>query len=532
MRKALVIDDIKSNRIFMTNCLQEENYSVTSTGNGIDALKLIKDHHYDVIFMDMRMPEMSGNQIIKWMKENQIQTPIAVVTAFGTVNNAIESLNNGVIAYIRKPLSAERFKKYIADINEKLENLKPVYTEELHKTAREQAAINSAYASAAKMTDEIIFSQSQRILKNKVLVDLFDIIPNTILVLNKERQIIYSNRYFLEVIGIGNGEALGLRPGEILNCIHAYKDTNGCGTTECCSVCGAVRAIVEAQRTKLPVQKECLMNYQNGDTVLSREFSISVTPADHIMEGATIFIVRDISNEKLRANMERIFFHDLLDTSGAIKGLAESAGKSSEEDKQKYICYINESADYMIDEINSHKLIISAEKNEAHINIFEFSITELIKSIVRYYEDYECEFELEFDEDIRVVSDRALVYRVIMNMVKNAVEAAKHTVRISAVEAEDGIEVSVHNQSYIPKEVQLQIFKKFFSTKGNGRGIGTYSMKLIGEGLLKGKVWFVTAPDSGTVFTLRIPKLLTAALHHRHNDLTVHQKETENLDMA
>jgi CheY-like chemotaxis protein len=509
MRKALVIDDIKSNRIFMANCLQEEDYSVTSVGNGIDALKSIQDCHFDVIFLDMRLPGMSGMQILKWMKENLIRIPVAVVTAFGTVNNAIECLENGVIAYIRKPLSAERFKKCIADINGKLKDFRPDRSDILQKASEEADKIDTFYAPALKIADDVILSQSERILKNKILTDLFNIIPSTILVLNKERQIIYSNQYFLEVIGINSEASLGLRPGEILNCIHAYQDTNGCGTTECCSVCGAVKAIVEAQRTKMPVQKECLMNYRDGETVLSRELSISVTPADHILEGATIFIVRDISDEKLRANMERILFHDLLNTSGAIKGMAEYAEKSPDrEDKNKYISYINESANYLIDEIVSHKIIVSAEKSEIGLNLTEFSVTELIQSVVRYYEAADCEFELQFAGDLKCLSDRALMHRVIMNMVKNAVEAPENKIRISALEAEGFIDISVHNRSYISKEIQLQIFKKFFSTKGSGRGIGTYSMKLIGEGLLKGKVWFASTPASGTVFTLRVPKIL------------------------
>jgi sensor histidine kinase regulating citrate/malate metabolism len=60
--------------------------------------------------------------------------------------------------------------------------------------------------------------------------------------------------------------------------------------------------------------------------------------------------------------------------------------------------------------------------------------------------------------------------------------------------------------SWISREVQLQLFKRSFSTKGAGRGIGTYSMKLLGEKYLKGKVWFQSSPEKGTTFFIAIPQ--------------------------
>ncbi len=505
MRTALVIDDVKGNRIFMTNCLEEEGYQVISVSNGTDALANIKKYPFDIIFLDMKLPGMSGMNILKWIEDNQIQIPIAVVTAYGTVNNAIECLNHGVIAYIRKPLSAERFKRHIGEINEKLKDEKSVVSFE--RTMKVPADDKYEYSPAIKLIDDTILDQSKQILKNQMLKDLFDIIPNTVLILNKERQILYSNSYFLELIGVNQDKPMGLRPGEVLNCIHAYENTNGCGTTECCSVCGAVQAIVQAQTTNRRVQKECLMNYKSGETVLSRELLIVVTSVNYIMEGATVFIAKDISNDKLRMNMERLFFHDLLNTSGSIKGLAEYAEKIDQMDeKQKYIGYINNSTDYMIDEINSQKILLSAENNEVYLNISKFSLNEIIYSIIKYYED--AEFIFDSDEDVKIISDRALVYRVIMNMIKNAVETDKGIITISLDTKEDDIEISVHNHEFMSREIQLQVFKKFFSTKGSGRGIGTYGMKLIGEGLLKGKVWFDSNPAAGTRFTFQVPRIL------------------------
>jgi signal transduction histidine kinase len=66
----------------------------------------------------------------------------------------------------------------------------------------------------------------------------------------------------------------------------------------------------------------------------------------------------------------------------------------------------------------------------------------------------------------------------------------------------------VHNPAYIPRNVQIQLFLRSFSTKGAGRGLGTYSLKLLGERYLGGHVSFVSDEQEGTVFTLTVPDTL------------------------
>jgi len=63
----------------------------------------------------------------------------------------------------------------------------------------------------------------------------------------------------------------------------------------------------------------------------------------------------------------------------------------------------------------------------------------------------------------------------------------------------------VHNHGVIPRDIQHQIFERSFSTKGEGRGIGTFSMKLIGETYLGGKVDFNSDRENGTTFRIELP---------------------------
>ena len=68
-----------------------------------------------------------------------------------------------------------------------------------------------------------------------------------------------------------------------------------------------------------------------------------------------------------------------------------------------------------------------------------------------------------------------------------------------------GVCFSVHNPSVMPRTVQLQIFERSFSTKGTGRGLGTYSMKLLSERYLGGRVWFSSSKGEGTTFYAEYP---------------------------
>ena len=106
-------------------------------------------------------------------------------------------------------------------------------------------------------------------------------------------------------------------------------------------------------------------------------------------------------------------------------------------------------------------------------------------------------------------TDRLLLLRVLGNMLKNALEATPQGQAVTVDCLDEGEEVVfvVHNPGVIPEQVQLQVFQRSFSTKGQpGRGIGTYSMKLLGEQYLGGKVEFVSRCPEGTIFTLALIK--------------------------
>ena len=99
-------------------------------------------------------------------------------------------------------------------------------------------------------------------------------------------------------------------------------------------------------------------------------------------------------------------------------------------------------------------------------------------------------------------------------MVKNALEAVKSGDYVELrFDREDGAPVfSVWNRGAIPEHIASRVFQRSFSTKGeSGRGIGTYSMRLIGQQYLGGIVDFISSPDDGTTFSIVLPLTLRHA---------------------
>jgi sensor histidine kinase regulating citrate/malate metabolism len=108
-----------------------------------------------------------------------------------------------------------------------------------------------------------------------------------------------------------------------------------------------------------------------------------------------------------------------------------------------------------------------------------------------------------------ILTDRRLLGRVLGNMIKNALEAIRpgSRVTLSCQEDDDCVVCRVHNPGVIPPDIQMQVFQRSFSTKAaQGRGIGTHSMKLLGERYLYGKVSFASRDPDGTTFWIRLPK--------------------------
>jgi len=168
--------------------------------------------------------------------------------------------------------------------------------------------------------------------------------------------------------------------------------------------------------------------------------------------------------------------------------------------------------DRLMDEIQQHRVLLNAEQKELNLNLKKILLQDLLNKVSAMYEPRAEQEHKQFIIECRqkrllIQSDSTLIQRVLGNMIKNALEASEVGDSISlTVEMQDqDLLFKVHNQQVIPRDVQLQLFQRSFSTKGKGRGLGTYSMRLLGERYLKGRILLHSSPELGTTFTFLIP---------------------------
>lgn len=107
MPNILIIDDDKSIGDLLKKILEKEGHKVDTELSGKIAIKKIEKTKYDIIFVDIKLQDINGLEIINYIKKINPQTIAIIITGYGSINNAVEALNKGADAYINKPIKLE-----------------------------------------------------------------------------------------------------------------------------------------------------------------------------------------------------------------------------------------------------------------------------------------------------------------------------------------------------------------------------------------------------------------------------------------
>ncbi len=166
--KILVIDDEDSMCSFMEIMLAKEGYSVETTSSGQDGVARLREENYDVVIADLNMPEMTGIEVLKGIKSFKKEQEIIVMTAFASVDTAIEAMKQGAADYITKPFKVDEIKIAI----EKSINRKKLIHE--NKTLKKQLQNNNSF-------DEFI-GHSEVVVKLKKLARRIAYSDSTVLI--------------------------------------------------------------------------------------------------------------------------------------------------------------------------------------------------------------------------------------------------------------------------------------------------------------------------------------------------------------
>jgi signal transduction histidine kinase len=370
------------------------------------------------------------------------------------------------------------------------------------------------FDSPVRTPEAVIHRAADDLTRSPLVAAMLEAFPTAALLLDANRQIVALNGRALTAFeGMSPFDAHGLRLGEALACVCSDKMEGGCGTSRNCAECGAAHAI-RAARGGTQSVRECRITTAIEGKERSFEFRIFATPMQVAGHGVLLVALEDISDQKRREALERIFFHDVLGAANAVHGLARLVSATDPAQAKDAAQSLVHATGQLLEEIQAQRDLLLAERGELTMRADTVTMNDIAQAVHQQYRWSPLAEGRELvcrpaSPDRRLRTDRTQLIRSLGNLVRNGLEAVREgeSVTISAQAASDGVLFQVSNPGTIPEHLQLQVFQRSFSTKASrGRGIGTYSVKLIVEQYLKGRVSFLSSGDTGTVFSIWLPE--------------------------
>jgi signal transduction histidine kinase len=376
----------------------------------------------------------------------------------------------------------------------------------------------SANLYGSRISPEVLASQRELLLSGSDLHPITSGIREGLLILNSDLQILFANQAFLAMSGTASETSLlGIRIGEALSCVNSDPAAGGCGSSDECAACRVLSAL---GRPGIPAEKESATIYRTNSETLHLKVGATAFTRGSV-EFLSVTLLR-VNPEERRAALERIFYHDILNSAGVLKGLLEllhqhyreTDGADDPEAAEIWRASLLSSA-RIVEEIQAQRDVSRAERGELSINPGPVETGALVDELRSWFAAFELAAEGRIVKSssfvsLSLISDPVILRRVMINLIKNAVEGSpRHAeIVIDSQETGSGVRLSVRNEGVIPEDIRQRLFRQTFSTKGKGRGFGTYSIKLLTEQYLHGKVGFVSSEEEQTIFHLQLPKRL------------------------
>lgn len=367
------------------------------------------------------------------------------------------------------------------------------------------------FASPERTDPAALEAQHAKLREHPLLVAALDAFPGPAALLDGNRQIVLTNDQFDRLAGKPLGTVIGSRPGEALDCVHSHDHEAGCGTGPSCVYCGAVQTIVQSQQDNGTADGACQLLRQNGEDEQALEVAVRCAPLEEGEGEFTVLALQDVSGDKRRELLERIFFHDALNVAGGVTSLTELLVMADADEAEVMRTEIHHLANRLVEELEAQRDLVAAEKGELRPHPSEFAPLELLEELHNTWTSQQrfegVEIVVEEVASAAIVQDRSVLRRVLENLIKNALEASTKGQLVRVGYEPEFRAFFVRNEAVMPDEVQRRLFHRTFSTKaGNGHGIGLWSVQLLTTRTLGGEIEWESREGLGTEFRVVLPE--------------------------
>jgi hypothetical protein len=353
-----------------------------------------------------------------------------------------------------------------------------------------------------------VLKQIEKLPDHELIFALLHATPMRAAVLNAERQILLANEAFgWAARAAGNPHYEGMRVGEALGCVHRESSRGGCGTSPNCLDCGLAKATAAGLGGQ--VKKElCLMERELDGRTECEESYASVRPLDESGPGKLVCILTDISDAQRRRVMENTLSQELTILAQRLKQSAEESlvGLTEQSDQWKKARSAVDAAIVLSRRLEEQAALIAAEKGELGVQFREVDMAGLVRAVARNMEAQPVASRRRIlcsgEPGMKLTTDPAVLRRALEQLYTNALEATPDggTVKASVLRNRNGVRIEIWNEGVMSDPVQRQVFKRSFTTKQSGTGLGSYSAKLYVERYLSGRIGFRSSNGEGTTF--------------------------------
>jgi len=168
MPNILVVDDDRDICLVLSKFLTKNNYDIDLAHNGEEGLSLLRQHEYDLILCDYKLPDLTGVELLQKIKILNAAVPVIIITAYSDVKTAVETFRYGATDYVTKPLYPDELLITIRDTIQKTQSKRSP----LNGTATHEAPIKKLYTAEANWAAECIIGKSAQSLAVQRYIEL------------------------------------------------------------------------------------------------------------------------------------------------------------------------------------------------------------------------------------------------------------------------------------------------------------------------------------------------------------------------